>query len=82
MKTTTKQARNKSVATMAGRNGGTLKRGNTKNLTGRPAKIPELEMLMAEVLAEEANGMEAAKRILRALVQRAVKGDVRAAEVC
>jgi len=43
--------------------------------------ISELEKLLAEVLGEEKDGIEAAKAILMALRLKATKGDVRAAEV-
>lgn len=70
------------------RRGGTpenLKRvpkgGPSPNPNGRPKKIPELDKLLADVLGEEKDGVEAAKAILMALRLKAVKGDVRAAEV-
>jgi hypothetical protein len=63
-----------------GRNGGKLKSGNTKNV-GRKKSLPELDVLLADVLGEEKDGIEAAKAILMALRAKAVKGDVRAAEV-
>jgi hypothetical protein len=40
-----------------------------------------LDKLLAEVLGEEKDGIEAAKAILMALRAKATKGDVRAAEV-
>ena len=52
-----------------------------RNLNGRPKKIPELDILLADILGEEKDGIEAAKLILMALRAKAVKGDVRAAEV-
>jgi hypothetical protein len=63
-----------------GRNGGKLKSGNTKNV-GRKKSLPELDVLLADVLGEEKDGIEAAKAILMSLRAKAVKGDVRAAEV-
>jgi hypothetical protein len=65
-----------------GRNGGTLKsmeKGETLNPNGRPKKLPELDTLLADVLGGESGGE--AKAILLALVTKAKKGDVRAAEV-
>lgn len=58
-----------------------FKKGQSGNPKGRVPKIPELEKLLAEVLGEEKDGIEAAKAILLALRAKATKGDVRAAEV-
>ena len=63
-----------------GRNGGKLKSGGATG-GGRPKKIPNLDILLADVLGEEKDGIEAAKAILMALRSKATKGDVRAAEV-
>ena len=56
-------------------------KGQSGNPNGRPKKIPELDKLLAEVLGEEKNGLTAAQAILKALLAKAAKGDVRAAEV-
>jgi len=48
---------------------------------GRPKKLPKLDELLADVLGEDKDGIEAAKAILMALRAKAAKGDVRAAEV-
>jgi len=58
-----------------------FKKGVSGNPNGKPKKIPQLEILLADVLGEEKDGIEAAKAILMALRSKAVKGDVRAAEV-
>ena len=58
-----------------------MKKGETLNPNGRPKKLPELDKLLAEVLGEEKEGVEAAKAILMALRAKATKGDVRAAEL-
>lgn len=58
-----------------------FKKGQSGNPNGRPKKIPELDKLLAEVLGEEKNGLTAAQVILKALLSKAAKGDVRAAEV-
>lgn len=58
-----------------------FKKGQSGNPNGRPKKIPELDKLLAEVLGEEKNGLTAAQAILKALLAKAAKGDVRAAEV-
>lgn len=57
-----------------------FKKGTTGNPAGRPHKLPELDVLLAEVLGEEKDGNAAAKVILMALRAKAAKGDVRAAE--
>lgn len=56
-------------------------KGQSGNPKGQPKKIPELRQLLADVLGEEKDGIEAAKAILMALRAKATKGDVRAAEV-
>ena len=58
-----------------------FKKGESGNPKGRPKRIPDLDLLLADVLGEEKDGIEAAKAILMALRSKAVKGDVRAAEV-
>jgi hypothetical protein len=52
-----------------------------RNLKGAPPKLPDLDILMAEVLGEEKDGKTAAQAILAALRAKAAKGDIRAAEV-
>jgi len=59
-----------------------FKKGQSGNPKGRPKKLPQLDVLMAEVLGEEnKDGLTAAEAILKALRAKAAKGDVRAAEV-
>jgi hypothetical protein len=58
-----------------------FKKGVSGNPKGAVKKIPQLDVLLADVLGEEKDGIEAAKAILMALRSKAVKGDVRAAEV-
>jgi len=58
-----------------------FKKGQSGNPKGKKPKIPQLDVLLAEVLGEEKDGIEAAKAILMALRAKATKGDVRAAEV-
>ena len=47
----------------------------------RPKRIPELEVLLGDILSEEKNGVSAAKLILAAIRKKAIAGDVRAAEL-
>lgn len=63
-----------------GRNGGLLKTGGN-NGGGRPKKLPELDVLLAEVLGEEKDGVTAADAILRKLRAMAAAGNIRAAEI-
>ena len=58
-----------------------FKPGESGNPNGRPKKLPELNKLLADVLGEEKDGIEAAHAILMALRAKATKGDIRAAEV-
>lgn len=55
--------------------------GQSGNPNGRPKELPKLDVLLADVLGEDKDGIEAAKAILMALRAKATKGDVRAAEV-
>lgn len=49
---------------------------------GRPPKLPDLDKLMAKVLGTENEaGLTQGEEILQALHKKALKGDVRAAEV-
>lgn len=63
-----------------GRNGGKLKTGGTTN-GGRPKKLPELNALIADILADEKDGMSAAEVILKKLRQMAAAGNLKAAEM-
>ena len=63
-----------------GRNGGKLKSGGAKN-QGRKKSLPALDMLIAEVLADEQNGMSAAEAILKVIRSKAIKGDLKAADM-
>lgn len=64
-----------------GRNGGKLQEGGKKPGAGRPKKLPALDVLIAEVLADEQNGMSAAEAILKVIRGKAIKGDLKAAEM-
>ena len=56
-------------------------KGQSGNPGGRPKKLPDLGKLLADILDDEKDGINAAKAILMALRAKAAKGDVRAAEV-
>ena len=57
------------------------KKGESGNPKGRPKKIPDLRQLLANVLGDEKEGKTAAEAILMGLRAKAIRGDVRAAEV-
>ena len=57
------------------------KKGQSGNPKGQPRKLPELKVLLANVLGDEKDGKSAAEAILMALRAKATKGDVRAAEL-
>ena len=57
------------------------KKGEVRNPKGAKPKIPALDDLLAKVLGDEQNGLTAAEAILKALRGKAIKGDIRAAEV-
>lgn len=58
-----------------------FKKGQSGNLNGRPKKLPQLDVIIAEVLGQKTGGITAAQQILNALRLKAKKGDVRAAEL-
>lgn len=59
-----------------------IKKGERRNPAGRPKAIPELRELLADILSQENDaGISAAKGILIALRNKALRGDVRAAEL-
>lgn len=50
------------------------------NKNGRPKKLPQLDKLLIDVLSEEQNGISAAEAILKVIRNKALRGDVDAAE--
>jgi hypothetical protein len=58
-----------------------FKKGKSGNPNGRPKKPPEIDELLAEVLTDQVNGMDAAKAILINLREQALKGNLKAAEM-
>ena len=51
------------------------------NRQGRPAKLPDLDALLAKTLGTERNNVTAMELILQALLSKAQKGDTRSAEL-
>ena len=59
-----------------------FKKGQSGKPNGRPPKLPDLHILLANVLGKEnKDGLTAAEEILLALHAKAKKGDTRAAEL-
>ena len=58
-----------------------FKKGQSGNPKGRPKSLPRLDVLLADILGEEQEGITAAAAIIMALRKKAVKGDTRAAEL-
>lgn len=63
-----------------GKYGGKLKSGNTIG-TGRPKKLPALDIIMANVLGVEKDGITAVEAIIMKLRQKAAEGDIKAAQL-
>jgi Family of unknown function (DUF5681) len=57
-----------------------FKPGFSGNVKGRPKDI-EIKRLLTEALSDERDGITAAQAIIRAMIVRAIKGDVKAAEM-
>jgi hypothetical protein len=56
------------------------KKGQSGNPAGRP-KLPNLQEILAKVLGDEKDEKSAAEAILAAMRSKAIRGDVRAAEL-
>ena len=74
-----KQTKNRRMAFP--HDGKKMKKGETLNPNGRPKKLPELNKLMADILGDEKNGLTTAERILKAIEAKALRGDIKAAEM-
>jgi len=51
------------------------------NRKGQPRKLPELEIILAEVLSQVKDGKTAAEQVIDALKKKALAGDARAIEL-
>lgn len=58
-----------------------FKKGQSGNPKGRPKNLPQLDAIMVEVLSEEKGGISEAQAIIKALLTKAKRGDVKAAEL-
>lgn len=58
-----------------------FKPGQSGNPNGRPKKLPQLDVLLADILGEEKDGITAAEAILKRLRAEAASGNLRAAEI-
>ncbi len=58
-----------------------FKKGQSGNPKGRPPILPELKEAISKVLSNEKDGNTALEKVLNALYNKAIKGDVRAAQV-
>jgi hypothetical protein len=52
------------------------------NKNGRPRRLPELDVILADVLSDiSKDGLDAATEVIKALYKQALKGNVRASEI-
>lgn len=51
------------------------------NRKGAPKKLPSLDVILADVLGSDGENKSEAQKIIETLLARALKGDVRAAEL-
>ena len=58
-----------------------FKAGQSGNPNGRPKKLPDLDKLLAEVLGPNKDGRDGMEIIVEAMLKKAAKGDVKAAEL-
>ena len=59
----------------------TFPKGNNANPNGRPKKLPALDLIMANVMGQEKDGITAAEAIIMKLREQAAKGDIKAAQL-
>ena len=58
-----------------------FKKGQSGNPNGRPKKLPALDLIMANVMGQEKDGITAAEAIIMKLREMATKGDIKAAQL-
>lgn len=58
-----------------------FKKGQSGNPNGRPKKLPSLDLIMANVMGQEKDGITAAEAIIMKLREQAAKGDIKAAQL-
>lgn len=58
-----------------------FKKGQSGNPNGRPKKLPALDIIMANVMGQEKDGITAAEAIIMKLREMATKGDIKAAQL-
>ena len=58
-----------------------IQKGEVRNKTGRPKKLPKLDELLIEVLGNTEEGKTQAQKVLEALLKKANQGDVKAASL-
>ena len=58
-----------------------FKKGQSGNPNGRPKKLPALDLIMANVMGQEKDGITAAEAIIMKLREQAAKGDIKAAQL-
>ena len=56
-------------------------KGQSGNPNGRPKKLPALDVIMANVMGKEKDGITAAEAIIMKLREMATKGDIKAAQL-
>lgn len=56
-------------------------KGQSGNPNGRPKKLPALDVIMANVMGREKDGITAAEAIIMKLREMATKGDIKAAQL-
>ena len=58
-----------------------FKKGKSGNPNGRPKKLPALDLIMANVLGAEKDGISAGEAIIMKLREQSLKGDIKAAQI-
>jgi len=58
-----------------------FKKGQSGNPKGRPPILPQINEAIANVLNEKEGAVTTLEAILRALIKKAIKGDIKAAQL-